>query len=72
MSNSASVRELILREAEQALVQQGFFGVSLRQVAQNTGVHPGTVGALFGGKRGLLKAAEERLRQNQLRVAASG
>jgi AcrR family transcriptional regulator len=71
MSNSVNLRELILREAEQALLQQGFFGVSLRQVAFNTGVHPGTVGALFGGKKGLLKAAEERLRQNQEERLAS-
>ena len=65
MSNRATLRELILREAEQALLEQGFFGVSMRQVASNTGVHPGTVGALFGGKKGLLKAAEERLRQSR-------
>jgi AcrR family transcriptional regulator len=69
MANPSPLRELILRETEQAILQEGYFGVSLRQVASSAGVHPGTIGALFGGKKGLLMAAEQRLRESRLETA---
>ncbi len=52
------IRTLILRAGEQALREHGFFGVSLRRIAQEVGVHPGTIGHHFGGKKGLLSAIE--------------
>jgi AcrR family transcriptional regulator len=65
MSNNPAIKEQLLREAETALQREGFFGVSVRQVAQNVGVHPSTVTYLFGSRAGLLKAAEGRLRACQ-------
>jgi AcrR family transcriptional regulator len=60
---AASLRELLLREAERAIAEQGFFDVSARQVAVNVGVHPSTVVNLFGSRAALLKAAQARLSQ---------
>ncbi len=57
-----TVRERLLLEAETALRRDGYFGVSIRQVALSAGAHPSTVGYLFGGRAALLKAAEERMR----------
>jgi AcrR family transcriptional regulator len=67
MSDSETLRDRVLREAEQALLEQGFFGVSMRQVALNVGAHPGTVASLFGNKRNLLKTVEAHLREKQAR-----
>ncbi len=50
------VRTLILRVGEQALREHGFFGVSVRGIAREVGVPPGTIGYYFGGKQGLLSA----------------
>jgi AcrR family transcriptional regulator len=61
MNDDPGLKERVLREAEAALRQDGFFGFSLRQVARSVGASPGTVGYLFGGKQGLLKAAEARM-----------
>ncbi len=65
MSDAANLKERVLRAAETALRQDGFFDFSLRRVANNVGVAPGTVGYLFGGRLGLLRAAEERMREQQ-------
>jgi AcrR family transcriptional regulator len=56
-----SLEERVLRAAETALRQQGFFEFSMRGVARTVGVHPSTIGNLFGGKQGLLKATQARL-----------
>lgn len=61
VSDSLSLRERVLREAETALREEGFFDFSMRRVARTVGVHPSAIGYLFGGKQGLLKAAEQRL-----------
>ena len=62
------IRERLLSEAQSAIVELGFFGVSARQVALNVGVHPSTVGLLFGGRTQLLQAAEARLKQSSAQV----
>ena len=61
MSDRQALKEAVLREAEAALRQQGFFAFSMRQVARSAGVDPSVVSSIFGGRRGLLKAAEARL-----------
>jgi AcrR family transcriptional regulator len=68
MSNNDRVRDRLLQETEQAILQQGFFGVSMRKVALNVGVHPGTVVSLFGNKRNLLRTVEARLQDRQARL----
>ena len=60
MQGDETVRDRLIREAEQAIQDQGFFGVSMRQLARNVGVHPRTVTSLFGNKLNLLKAVEAR------------
>jgi AcrR family transcriptional regulator len=62
MQDNLAIKERLLREAERALQREGYFGVSIRQVALSAGVHPSTVGHMFGGRAALLKAAEERMR----------
>ena len=52
------IRAMVLKAGEQALREHGFFGVSLRQIAQEVGVHPSSIGHHFGGKKGLLSAIE--------------
>jgi AcrR family transcriptional regulator len=71
VSNSRDLREQILCTASQALVEDGFFGASMRKIASKTGVHPSTIGVLFGGRGGLLKAAEERLKQGRTQAVQS-
>ena len=61
MAEQDALRERLLCEAERLYREQGFFGVSLRQVAANAGVHPRTVTVLFGGKRNLLRLVEARV-----------
>jgi AcrR family transcriptional regulator len=70
MPDDETTRDRVLREAEQALLEQGFFGVSMRQVALNAGVHPGTVLSLFGNKRNLLKTVEAHLQEKQAKAVA--
>jgi AcrR family transcriptional regulator len=65
-----ALRERVLCEAERVLREEGFFGVSLRQVATNAGVHPRTVTVLFGGKRNLLKLVEARLKDKEAEQAS--
>ena len=52
------IRAMVLKAGERALREHGFFGVSLRGIAQEVGIHPGTIGHHFGGKKGLLSAIE--------------
>jgi AcrR family transcriptional regulator len=65
MADVQILRDRVLSEAEAAFLEQGFFGVSMRQVALNAGVHPGTVTTLFGNKRNLLRIVEARLNEKQ-------
>ncbi len=65
MAEMQILRERVLSVAEAELEAQGFFGVSMRQVALRAGVHPGTVATLFGNKHNLVKSAEARLRARQ-------
>jgi hypothetical protein len=56
------MKERVLAAAESAIADLGFFGVSLREVAVRSGLEPGTVHGMFGGKRTLLLIADARLR----------
>ena len=60
MTDSGQLRAVILEAGERALRQHGFFGVSLRQLAREVGVHPETIRHHFQDKRGLLAAIEGR------------
>lgn len=65
MADVESLRDRVLCEAEAAYVAEGFFGVSMRQVALNVGVHPGTMTTLFGNKLNMLRIVEARLKEKQ-------
>jgi AcrR family transcriptional regulator len=61
MTDAGRMRAVILEAGERALRQHGFFGVSLRSLAREVGVHPQTIRHHFRDKRGLLTAIEGRL-----------
>jgi len=65
MTDREALRNRVLAEAEIVLGQEGFFGLSMRQVALNVGIHPGTMSSLFGSKRELLRTVEARVRDKQ-------
>jgi AcrR family transcriptional regulator len=71
MVDSGGLRAVILEAGERALRQHGYFGLSMRQLAREIGVHPQTIRYHFRDKRGLLTAIEGRLseRDSQDRVA---
>jgi AcrR family transcriptional regulator len=52
------IRERILQAGIRAWNESGYFGVSMRGIAREVGVHPRTIGHHFGGKPGLLSAIE--------------
>jgi AcrR family transcriptional regulator len=71
VAESGVLRAVILEAGERALSQYGYFGLSLRQLAREIGVHPQTIRYHFHDKRGLLRAIEGRVseRDSQDRVA---
>jgi AcrR family transcriptional regulator len=56
------MRARILDAGERALCERGFFGISIRQIAREVGVHPALIGHYFGDKKGLLSEIELRAR----------
>lgn len=52
------MRARILDAGERAFCERGFFGVSIRQIAREVGVHPALIGHYFGDKKGLLSEIE--------------
>ena len=52
------MRMRILEAGERALCEPGFFGISIRQIAREVGVHPALIGHYFGDKKGLLSEIE--------------
>jgi AcrR family transcriptional regulator len=48
------MRIRILEAGERAFYERGFFGISIRQIAREVGVHPALIGHYFGDKKGLL------------------
>lgn len=56
------MRARILDVGERAFCERGFFGISIRQIAREVGVHPALIGHYFGDKRGLLSEIELRVR----------
>lgn len=52
------MRARILDAGERALLERGFFGISVRQIAREVGVHPALIGHYFGDKKGLLSEIE--------------
>ena len=52
------MRARILDAGERALRERGFFGVSIRQIAREVGVHPALIGHYFGDKMGMLSEIE--------------
>jgi AcrR family transcriptional regulator len=55
-------RVQILDAGERAFCERGFFGISIRQIAREVGVHPALIGHYFGDKKGLLSEIELRVR----------
>jgi AcrR family transcriptional regulator len=54
-----------LDAGERALCERGFFGISIRQIAREVGVHPALIGHYFGGKKGLLSEIELLIRSRR-------
>ncbi len=52
------MRARILDAGERAFCERGFFGISIRQIAREVGVHPALIGHYFGDKKGLLSEIE--------------
>ena len=56
------MRTRILEAGERAFCERGFFGVSIRQIAREVGVHPALIGHYFGDKKGLLSEVERLIK----------
>jgi AcrR family transcriptional regulator len=56
------MRTRILEAGERAFCERGFFGVSIRQIAREVGVHPALIGHYFGDKKGLLSEIERLIK----------
>lgn len=54
----SGIRTRILEAGERAICERGFFGISIRQIAREVGVHPALIGHYFGDKKGLLSEIE--------------
>lgn len=54
----SGMRTRILDAGERAFRERGFFGISMRQIAREVGVHPALIGHYFGDKKGLLAEVE--------------
>jgi AcrR family transcriptional regulator len=67
------MRARILDAGERAFCERGFFGISIRQIAREVGVHPALIGHYFGDKKGLLSEIELRVRArpNDSKTAAA-
>ncbi len=65
-----SAQDRILDAAEELLARHGFYGVTIRQVAQHAGVDTALLHYYYGSKRGLFDAVFGRRAQilNQLRM----
>jgi AcrR family transcriptional regulator len=65
------MRARILDAGERAFCERGFFGISLRQIAREVGVHPALIGHYFGDKKGLLSEIEGLIRSRRQDVGDS-
>ena len=59
------MRARILDAGEQALREWGFFGISIRRIAREVGVHPALIGHYFGDKKGLISEIELLIRSRR-------
>jgi AcrR family transcriptional regulator len=59
------MRARILDAGERAFCERGFFGISIRQIAREVGVHPALIGHYFGDKKGLLSEIERLIRSRR-------
>ncbi len=59
------MRARILDAGERAFCERGFFGISIRQIAREVGVHPALIGHYFGDKKGLLSEIELLIRSRR-------
>ena len=59
------MRARILDAGERAFCERGFFGISIRQIAREVGVHPALIGHYFGDKKGLLSEIEQLIRSRR-------
>lgn len=59
------MRARILDAGERAFCERGFFGISIRQIAREVGVHPALIGHYFGDKKGLLSEIELQIRSRR-------
>ena len=59
------MRTRILEAGERAFCERGFFGISIRQIAREVGVHPALIGHYFGDKKGLLSEIELLVKSRQ-------
>jgi AcrR family transcriptional regulator len=58
MPKARCIRTLIIEVGAREMSAKGYFGVSLRRIAQEAGVHPRTVSHHFGSRRDLIAAIE--------------
>jgi len=65
------MRARILDAGERALCERGFFGISIRQIAREVGVHPALIAHYFGDKKGLLSEIELLIRSRQANDGAT-
>lgn len=65
------MRARILDAGERAFCERGYFGISIRQVAREAGVHPALIGHYFGDKKGLLSEIERMIRSRSTGIDPS-
>ncbi len=58
MGNDKCTRTNIIEVGAREMSAKGYFGISLRRIAQEAGVHPRTVSHHFASRRALVAAIE--------------
>jgi AcrR family transcriptional regulator len=59
------MRARILDAGERAFCERGFFGISMREIAREVGVHPALIGHYFGDKKSFLSEIERLISSRQ-------
>ncbi|MET0675337.1 MAG: TetR/AcrR family transcriptional regulator [Bradyrhizobium sp.] len=68
----AATLKLILDTSEELFAQLGYFGVTIKDVADRMGIHPALIHYYFDGKRALFDAVFERRMEHAVAVRTAG
>jgi AcrR family transcriptional regulator len=68
----AATLKLILDTSEELFAQLGYFGVTIKDVADRMGIHPALIHYYFDGKKALFDAVFERRMEHAVAVRTAG